>query len=172
MQYFDIGFWTVLGLINGSFINVCLDRLPLQFANDEKYLRLMESPEIAPFLKQHIQDQSLNLFQPSQSFCFSCGHQLQWFENIPILSFLLNKGRCRDCKSAFSLRTIWIETTHGLWYALVGWLLQGWILPLCFSINFSFLLILGYCWTFNQVRKTLLSAGGVLLILVFCVIYF
>ena len=90
MQYFDIGFWAVLGLINGSFVNVCLDRLPLQFANDEKCLYLLESPEIAPFLKQHIQDQSLNLFNPSQSFCFSCGHQLQWFENIPVLSFFTN----------------------------------------------------------------------------------
>ena len=172
MQYFDIGFWTVLGLINGSFVNVCLDRFSLQFADEEKRLRLLESPEVASFLKQHIQDQSLNLFKPSQSFCFSCGHQLQWFENIPILSFLLNKGRCRKCKSTFGLRTIWIETTHGLWYAVVGWFFQGWILPLCFSINFSFLCILGHCWDCHQVRKILFFVGVVLVVLNFCVYLF
>ena len=167
MQYFDIGFWTVLGLINGSFVNVCLDRLPLQFADEEKRLRLLKSLEIASFLKQHTQDQSLNLFKPARSFCFSCGHQLQWFENIPVLSFLLNIGRCRKCKSTFGLRTIWIETTHGLWYAVVGWLFQGWILPLCFSINFSFLWILAYCQSYQQFRIKLYYAGGILLALNF-----
>ena len=172
MQYFDIGFWAALGLITGSFVNVCLDRLPLQFADEEKRLRLLESPEIASFLKQHIQDQSLNLFKPSRSFCFSCGHQLQWFENIPVLSFLLNIGRCRKCKSTFGLRTIWIETTHGLLYAVVGWLFQGWILPLCFNINFSFLLILGYCWNCHQVRMILFIAGVVLVVLNYCVYFF
>ncbi len=172
MQYFDIGFWAVLGLITGSFVNVFLDRFPLQFADEEKRLRLLESPEVASFLKQHIQDQSLNFFKPARSFCFSCGHQLQWFENIPVLSFLLNIGRCRKCKSAFGLRTIWIETTHGLWYAVVGWLFQGWILPLCFSINFSFLLILGYCWNCHQVRKMLFFVGAVLVGMNYCLYFF
>jgi len=167
VQYFDIGFWAVLGLITGSFVNVFLDRFPLQFADEEKRLRLLESPEVASLLKQHIQDQSLNLFKPARSFCFSCGHQLQWFENIPVLSFLLNIGRCRKCKSAFGLRTIWIETTHGLWYAVVGWLFQGWILPLCFSINFSFLWILAYCQSYQQFRIKLYYAGGIFLVLNF-----
>ena len=62
MLYFDIVFWAVLGLITGSFVNVCLDRFPLQFADEEKRLRLLESPEVASFLKQHIQDQSINFF--------------------------------------------------------------------------------------------------------------
>ena len=169
MQYFDIGFWAVLGLITGSFVNVCLDRFPLQFADEEKRLRLLESPEVAPLLKQHIQDQSINLFKPARSFCFSCGHQLQWFENIPVFSFLLNLGQCRKCKSTFGLRTILIETTHGLWYAVVGWSFQGWILPLCFSINFSFLLLLIYLLRCHQIRKTIIFTGGILIILNYCI---
>jgi leader peptidase (prepilin peptidase)/N-methyltransferase len=144
--YFEIGFWTLLGLIIGSFVNVCLDRLPLQFADKTRRLSLLNTPDIPTFLKQQIQDQSLNLFKPACSFCFSCGFQLKWFEKIPVLSFILSKGRCRKCKS---------------W----GW-------PLFYNISFSLLLILGYCWSCNQVRKTLLSAGGVLVILVFCVNYF
>ena len=172
MQNFEIGFWTVLGLIIGSFVNVCLDRLPLQFADKTRRLSLLNAPEISTFLKQQLQDQSLNLFKPACSFCFSCGHQLKWFEKIPIFSFILSKGRCRKCKSTIGFRTIWIETIHGLWYASTAWLLQGWVWPLFYNISFSLFLILGYCWSCNQVRKTLLSTGGVLVTLVFCVKYF
>jgi len=172
VQYFEIGFWTVLGLIIGSFVNVCLDRLPLQFADKTRRLSLLNAPEISTFLKQQLQNQSLNLFKPARSFCFSCGHQLKWFENIPVLSFILSKGRCRKCNSTIGFRAIWIETIHGLWYAVTAWLLQGWVWPLFYSISFSLLLILRYCWSCNQVRKTLLSAEVVLVTLVFCVNYF
>lgn len=167
MQYFDIGFWAVLGLINGSFVNVCLDRLPLQFADEQKRLRLLESPEIASFLKQHIQDQSLTLFKPARSFCFYCGHQLQWFENIPLLSYLLSKGRCRTCNSTLGFRMFWTEAIHGLWYGIFGWFFQGWIWSLFVSINFSFLWISAYCQSYQQFRIKLYYAGGILLALNF-----
>ena len=172
MLNFEIGFWTVLGLIIGSFVNVCLDRLPLQFADKTKRKSLLNAPETSTFLKQKLHDQSLNIFKPVRSFCFSCGHQLEWFENIPLLSFILSKGHCRKCKSTIGLRMIWIETVHGLWYAGTSWLFQGWIWPLFYSLSFSLLLILGYCWSCHKVRKTLLFAGGVLVILVFLVNYF
>ena len=172
MLNFEMGFWTVLGLIIGSFVNVCLDRLPLQFADKTRRLCLLNAPEIPPFLKQQLQDKSLNLFKPACSFCFSCGHQLKWFENIPVLSFIISKGRCLKCKSTIGLRMIWIEITHGWWFAGTVWLIQGWIWSVFSCISFSLLLILGYCWSCNQVRKTMLSAGGVLVILVFWVNYF
>lgn len=167
MLNFEIGFWTVLGLIIGSFVNVCLDRLPLQFADKTKRKSLLNAPGTSTFLWHKLHDQSLNLFKPVRSFCFSCGHQIKWFENIPLLSFIFIKGRCRKCKSSIGLRMIWIEIVHGLFYPATVWLLQGWIWPLFYSLSFSLLLILGYCWSSHQVRKTLLSAGGVLAILVF-----
>jgi leader peptidase (prepilin peptidase)/N-methyltransferase len=163
VQYFEIGIWAVLGLIMGSFVNVCLARLPLQFADNEKRSRLLTSPETPPFLKKHIRDQSLSLSKPARSFCFSCGHQLRWFENIPVLSYLLSSGRCRKCNAAIGIKSIWTETIHGLVYLVFGWFLNGWILPLAISINFSFLWILGNCWNCQQLRKVLSFAGAILL---------
>ena len=172
MQYFEIVFWTVLGLIIGSFVNVCLDRLPLQFADKTRRLSLLNAPDISTFLKQQLQDKSLNLFKPACSFCFYCGHQLKWFEKIPLLSFILSKGRCRKCKSRIGFRSIWIETMHGLWYAGTAWLLHGWVWPIFYSISFSFLLILGYCWTYHQVRKILFFVGVVLVGMNYCFYFF
>ena len=163
MQYYVIGTWAVLGLIMGSFVNVCLERLPLQFADKEKRSRLLTSPETSTFLKQYIRDQTLSLYNPARSFCFSCGHQLRWFENIPVLSYLLSSGRCRKCNAAIGIKSIWTETIHGLVYLVFGWFLNGWILPLAISINFSFLWILGNCWNCQQLRKVLSFAGAILL---------
>ena len=167
MQYFEIGIWAVLGLIMGSFVNVCLARLPLQYADEKRRSRLLTSPETPPFLKKHIRDQSLSLSKPARSFCFSCGHQLRWFENIPLFSYLMCGGHCRKCNAAIGIKTISTEALHGLWYAVMGWFLHGWILPLTFSITFSFLWILGHCWNCQQLRKTLIFAGAILLILNF-----
>ena len=167
MQYYVIGTWAVLGLIMGSFVNVCLERLPLQFADKEKRSHLLTSPETSTFLKQYIRDQTLSLYNPARSFCFSCGHQLRWFENIPLFSYLMSGGHCRKCNAAIGIKTISTEALHGLWYAVMGWFLQGWFLPLTFSITFSFLWILGHCWNCQQLRKTLFFAGTILLILNF-----
>ena len=162
----------MLGLIIGSFVNVCLDRLPIQYADNKRRDYLLNAPETPHFLKQQLRDQSINLFKPARSFCFSCSHELKWFENIPVLSFILSKGRCRECRSMIGFRMIWIEIAHGLWYAGTVWLIQGWIWVVFSCISFSLLLILGYCWSYHKVRKTLLSAGGVLLVLVCWVNFF
>jgi len=172
VQYFEIGVWTVLGLIAGSFVNVCLDRLPLQFADDEEHSSLLASAELSAFLKKHLRERTLSLAIPARSFCFSCGHQLNWFENIPVLSYLLSRGHCRKCKVAIGAGTILTETVHALVYSGCGWFLNGWIWPLTFSINFSFLWILGHCWSFKRTRKMLLFAGAVLLILNLGVFYY
>ena len=167
MQYFEIGIWTVLGLIAGSFVNVCLDRLPMQFADDGQRSSFLTSTELSPFLKTHIRERTLSLANPALSFCFSCGHQLRWFENIPVLSYLLSRGHCRKCDATIGVGTILTETVHGLVYLGCSLFLNGWIWPLTFSIIFSFLWILGNCWSYRRTRKMLLFAGAVLLILNF-----
>ncbi|MDP7171947.1 MAG: prepilin peptidase, partial [SAR324 cluster bacterium] len=108
----------------------------------------------------------------ARSFCFSCGNQLRWFENIPVLSYLLSRGHCRKCNATIGAGTILTETVHGLVYSGCGWFLNGWIEPLTFSINFSFLWILGHCWSYRRTRKMLLFAGAVLLILNFGIYYY
>jgi len=172
VEYFEIGIWAVLGLIAGSFVSVCLDRLPLQFADDEQRSSLLTSPDLSLYLKKHIRKRTLSLATPARSFCFSCGHQLSWFENIPVLSFVLSRGHCRKCNMAIGAGTILTETVHGLVYLGFGWFLNGWIWPLTFSINFSFLWVLGRNWSYRQTRKVLYFAGAVLLILNFGVYYY
>ena len=172
MEYFENGIWAVVGLISGSFVSLCLDRLPLQFADDEQRSRLMSYPDFSLKLKKHIRKRTLSLATPARSFCFSCGHQLSWFENIPVLSFVLSRGHCRKCNTPIGIGTILTETVHGLFYLGFGSFLNGWIGPLTFSINFSFLWILVHCLGFRRIRKVLYFAGAILLILNFGIYYY
>ena len=171
MPYFETCIWIVIGLIIGSFVNVCIDRLPLQFANKELLSRLLKSSELSPLLKNILQNSRVKLYKPARSFCFYCGHQLQWFENIPMLSYILIKGHCRVCKAALVPRLFWTETMHGIWYGICGWFFQNWILSLFAGINFSFLWILAYCRSHQKVRIKLFYVG-VLLLAVNLTVYF
>ena len=172
MPYFEACIWILIGLITGSFVNVCIDRLPLQFADKEMRSRLLKSSELSPLLKNHVQDSTLTLFKPTRSFCFYCGHQLQWFENVPLLSYILIKGHCRICNTALGKRLFCTETMHGLWYGIFGWLFQNCIWSLFAGINFSFLWILAYCQSHQQLRIKLYYAGGVLMAVNFMVYLF
>jgi leader peptidase (prepilin peptidase)/N-methyltransferase len=68
------------GLLVGSFLNVCISRLP----NDES----VSTP---------------------RSYCPRCGAGIAWYDNIPVVSFLLLAGRCRDCRGRISLRYPLVE---------------------------------------------------------------
>ena len=171
MQYFEACIWILIGLIAGSFVNTCIDRLPLQFADEELRLRLLKSSKLSPHLKKLLKDSTVKLHKPARSFCFYCGHQLQWFENIPMLSYILIKGHCRECKAALVPRLFWTETLHGFWYGIFGWFFQNWILSSFACINFSFLWILAYCRSHQQVKIKLFYVG-VLLIAANLMVYF
>jgi len=56
-----------------------------------------------------------------RSCCFSCGKPLRWFELVPILSFFIQKGRCRGCRSGISWQYPLVELITGLIFALVAW---------------------------------------------------
>ena len=55
-----------------------------------------------------------------RSKCDSCGKQIRWFDNIPLLSYMLLLGRCRDCKKKISVRNPLIETVTALAFLLLG----------------------------------------------------
>lgn len=80
-----------LGLIVGSFLNVCIWRVP----------------------------RGLSVNFPRRSFCPHCGHSLVWSDNIPLLSFALLRGRCRYCGDPVSWRYPVVELITGLLFALV-----------------------------------------------------
>ncbi|MCO8247515.1 A24 family peptidase [Comamonas thiooxydans] len=96
----------VLGLLIGSFLNVVIHRLPLmmeqewhaegaQWAEEQKDKGArIELPPAKP---------AITLSQP-RSRCPHCGHQIAWYENIPVLSYLFLRGRCAECKKPISLR--------------------------------------------------------------------
>lgn len=155
MLYFELCIWASLGLIVGSFVNVCSDRLPLQFSKKEKLLSLIKSPDTPSYIKKNILDLSLSIFQPARSFCFSCGHKLSWFDIIPIFSYFLLRGQCRKCNFNFGSKKIWTEIIHCFFYLISGWLLDGYLNPLVLSLVFSIIWVWGHFWHFHQEQKYL-----------------
>lgn len=82
----------LLGLIFGSFANVCVYRIPRH--------------ESVVFPGSH---------------CPQCGHDIDWYDNIPILSWLWLKGQCRHCGGAISWRYPLLELVMGLSWAAMAW---------------------------------------------------
>lgn len=104
----------LLGLCVGSFLNVVIHRLP----------RMMEREWQAQCAELHGQPASTaeiyNLARP-RSQCPHCGHRIGALENIPLLSYLLLRGRCRGCAQPISARYPLIELVTGLLSAAVVW---------------------------------------------------
>jgi leader peptidase (prepilin peptidase)/N-methyltransferase len=80
----------IYGLLIGSFLNVVIYRIPREE----------------------------NIAWPG-SHCPGCGHGLKWYDNIPLLSYLLLRGRCRYCKEAISLQYPLVEALNGIIYVLL-----------------------------------------------------
>lgn len=66
-----------------------------------------------------------SLFKPSRSFCPTCGNEIKWYDNIPILSYIILRGKCRNCKEKISIRYPLIELA-GLIIGLSFFLLNYW----------------------------------------------
>ncbi|MFN9740335.1 MAG: prepilin peptidase [Pseudomonadota bacterium] len=103
----------VLGLLIGSFLNVVILRLPPRLMHQwridaRELLDLSPTGEPAP--------PSLVI---RASRCPQCGHRLAWWENIPILSWLGLRGRCRDCGTAISLQYPVVEAATAVLSVLV-----------------------------------------------------
>lgn len=79
-------FFTALGLCIGSFLNAVIYRLP----------------------------RNCSLCEPLWSFCPHCRHRIRWYDNLPILSFILLRGRCRQCDAPISTQYLVIETICAL----------------------------------------------------------
>ena len=110
----DAGLLGLLGLLIGSFLNVVIYRLPVmleaQWQAECAELQGKDQPASTPF----------NLVVP-RSRCQQCSHQLGWSENIPVLSYLMLRGKCSQCKTPFSLRYPLIELATGALFFYCGW---------------------------------------------------
>ena len=104
----------LLGLCIGSFLNVVIHRL-LKMMEQDWHAQCAdlrgETPSTAT---------ALTLARP-RSRCPSCGHQITALENIPIVSYLLLRGRCSNCATPISLRYPVVEAIAGLLSAYAIW---------------------------------------------------
>lgn len=104
----------VLGLLVGSFLNVVIHRLPVMLERGwaEQCAELRgESPPPAP---------AYNLVVP-RSACPSCGHAITAMENVPVLSWLVLRGRCRGCGTRIPARYPIVELIAGTLAAIAVW---------------------------------------------------
>ncbi len=120
-QYYPSSFLvtvTIFGLIIGSFLNVVIFRLPIMLKNQW-------NRECRQWLNKHnsAADNSVepfNLIIP-RSQCPECGHKITALENIPILSYVLLRGRCAECKAPISIQYPLVETLTAVLSFLVAW---------------------------------------------------
>lgn len=135
-------FWLLVGACVGSFLNVCIDRLPLTRSRNSS-----QSPEIAG-LEPHLQSGTLSLSSPRRSLCFGCGRQLKWWENLPVLSYLILRGKCRGCGASIGMRVPLVEA---------GMALLTWLLFLRFEVSPAFLILWVTSGTVVVLSVTLLN---------------
>lgn len=110
LQGLEASIAAVLGLLIGSFLNVVIYRLPKmlerQWATECAEMAGKPPETAAPF----------NLMVP-RSRCPHCGHMIRWYENVPVISYLLLRGRCSACKAPISVRYPLVEiATSGLFF--------------------------------------------------------
>src|SRR4030042_2465586 len=99
----------LFGLIVGSFLNVCIYRIPREFS----------------------------ITMPS-SRCPSCNTPIKPWDNIPIVSYLLLGGKCRSCKTRISFRYPFVEFLNGVLYVAVVWKFgTGWHTLIYFALSSS-----------------------------------
>ena len=129
----------ILGLIIGSFLNVLVYRL-----RDAETLL-------------------------GRSLCRHCQHQIRWYDNIPLISFVLLRGTCRDCETRISWQYPLVELLTGVLFAVVGalflisgsaleWLEVLWLL----GIVSMLMVIAAYDLRYMEIPLTVLVASGVI----------
>ncbi len=113
----------LFGLLIGSFLNVCVYRLP----------------------------QDLSVVRP-RSYCPACSHQIAWYDNVPLLSYALLRGRCRHCKAAISPRYPVVELLTGALFFYFVWRLG----PTLAAVKFCLLSALLVGLTFADLEARIL----------------
>lgn len=104
----------LFGLLVGSFLNVVIYRLP-------KMMERQWAAECAEFTGQPAPEQErFNIVVP-RSRCQQCGHQIRWYENIPVLSYLFLGGKCSACKTRISPRYPLVEIATGALFLYCVW---------------------------------------------------
>ena len=98
----------IYGLLIGSFLSVCIFRIPYGRPKGLESLDLDEEDE-AFFEKSE-----LSIWEPKRSFCPECKEQLKWYHNLPLISYILQCGKCAYCKTKIPFRYPLVEILSAL----------------------------------------------------------
>ena len=111
-RFLFAGIAFVLGATVGSFLNVCIYRLP--------------------------RDLSVN--EPRRSFCPSCKKLIPWQQNVPLISWLVLRGRCANCRSRIAFRYFAVELLTALLFLAI-WLTFPWDIAIAYWVFISLLIV-------------------------------
>ena len=129
----------VLGAVVGSFLNVCIYRMPLE----------------------------LSVNKPRRSFCPNCKTQLKWYHNIPVLSWLFLRGRCATCGSPIAFHYVVVELVTALLFLAV-WLQSPWQIAIAYWVFISLLLVAIFIDLEHFIIPDEITIGGTVAGLVAC----
>lgn len=112
----------LFGLLIGSFLNVVIHRLPLMMEQawaDEcaEHAAVRGAISAQASTPNSAATQARLTLSTPRSRCPHCGHIIRWYENIPVVSYLVLRGRCADCKTRISPRYPLVELATGAFFA-------------------------------------------------------
>ena len=110
----------LMGLLVGSFLNVVIYRVPKMMERQWA----QECAEMAGNAPEPTE--KFNLLTP-RSRCSACGHLIRWYENIPVLSYVVLRGKCSACKTPYGVRHPLVEAATGALFFFCAWR-WGWTL--------------------------------------------
>jgi leader peptidase (prepilin peptidase)/N-methyltransferase len=122
------------GLLIGSFLNVCIFRLP----------------------------RDLSVASPARSFCPFCENTIAWYDNIPVVSYLVLGGRCRLCRERIPLRYPVVELATGAAFALCVAALGPALPALKYSLYSAIMIMLIACDLEERILPDEFTLGGTL----------
>ena len=125
----------LLGLMVGSFLNVVIYRLPLMMEREwrAQCAELLDQPD------PDAEKPALTLWGP-RSQCPSCGHLIRAVENIPLFSYLRQRGRCAHCGAGIGVQYPLVEAASGILAGVIAWELGfGW--PAAAALVFTWMLL-------------------------------
>ena len=132
----------IFGLIIGSFLNVVVYRLRVA----EDIL--------------------------GRSYCPNCKTKIAWYDNIPLISFVILKFQCRRCKKKISWQYPLVEALTGICFVLIGWKffnlfdIQSYLMTFYYLGIVSFLItIFVYDWLYMEIPSLILWIGGIWVII-------
>jgi leader peptidase (prepilin peptidase)/N-methyltransferase len=133
INFLIIGLVFMFGMCIGSFLNVCIYRLP----------------------------SSMSILKPSRSFCPQCKSAIKFYDNIPVFSYIWLKGRCRNCKSSISLRYPLVELITGILAISILFLFGLTLEGLVYFIFISSLLVITFIDIDHKIIPDIITLPGI-----------